>query len=171
MPEGSFRGKRVYRLLGTFFYTGLVPRLPGTAASALAALFCYFLSLLSARWWVYLSLFLFLTLVALLLEGWAKKEFGESDPKPFVIDEAAGFFLARLFLPAGVFWLLASFALFRFFDILKPFPIRNVENLRRGGVVLDDLVAGFFAGVILLVFSFVKLILTTPLTSVPPGGV
>ncbi len=159
------------RFLGTFFYTGFVPRLPGTAGSALALIFCLLLSLVPLHWWVYFSLFLLLALVAFLLEPWAKKEFGASDPRPFVIDEAAGFFLARLFLPAGTFALLLCFILFRFFDILKPFPIRNLENLKRGGIVLDDLAAGFFAGFTVLVVHFVRLILTTSLTSVPSGGV
>ena len=60
--------------------------------------------------------------------------------------------IAMLAAPAGWIWIVAGFALFRFFDILKPWPIRELDHGLGGGVgiMVDDVLAGLFAGIILL---------------------
>ncbi len=92
----------------------------------------------------------------------AETRFGRKDASEVVADETAGVCLpvaAALFAGGGaVFWLLlAAFALFRVFDIAKPFPMRRLEKLPYGwGVLLDDLMAGVYAaaGVIMLAVKF-----------------
>jgi len=76
--------------------------------------------------------------------------FGKKDDPKIVIDEIMGFFITMLWVPRTALFIVAGFILFRFFDILKPFPIRRLEKVRGGfGVVLDDVMAGIFANVIL----------------------
>jgi len=89
---------------------------------------------------------------------------GKSDPGEVVADELAGQAVTFLFSPffvieaasSGQIWLIAAlgFVLFRLFDITKPWPIRKLEKLPNGwGILADDLLAGIFAGIGLLVFS------------------
>lgn len=75
----------------------------------------------------------------------------EHDPGEVVIDEVVGFMVAMTWLPHSWQWLALGFILFRFLDILKPFPIGYVDRKIEGGVgvVADDLVAGILANVIL----------------------
>jgi phosphatidylglycerophosphatase A len=92
------------------------------------------------------------------LAGWAAvrqvlAEGGEQDPGWIVVDEAAGMLLALAALPAGAGWpwVLAAFALFRAFDILKPWPVCWADGLHGAtGVMLDDVLAGAMAGALLL---------------------
>ena len=72
------------------------------------------------------------------------------DPQLVVIDEVAGQWIALLFAPVAWKTLLAGFILFRGFDILKPPPIRQLEQLPEGtGIVLDDVAAGILALVVM----------------------
>jgi len=89
--------------------------------------------------------------------GWAIAHFGSSDPRPFVLDEFAGQWLALLILPIGYHasgWAVAcaaglAFLLFRVFDVIKPPPARQAERLPAGwGILTDDLVAGIYANVV-----------------------
>jgi phosphatidylglycerophosphatase A len=68
---------------------------------------------------------------------------GEKDPSRVVIDEVAGQWLGLLMLPDGTLYIAGAFILFRFLDILKPWPIRQLEQFPKGwGVMLDDMLAG-----------------------------
>ena len=80
---------------------------------------------------------------------------GRKDPPSFVLDEAAGQLVALAAAPPPVApgEVLFAFAAFRLFDIVKPFPARRLEKLRGGwGIALDDVVAGLYAWVALLLF-------------------
>jgi phosphatidylglycerophosphatase A len=74
-----------------------------------------------------------------------------------VIDEVLGYFLAIMFHKVTIPFLLAAFVLFRIYDILKPFPANQVQDVKGGaGVVLDDLVAGLYANATLTLIVFVQ---------------
>jgi phosphatidylglycerophosphatase A len=96
--------------------------------------------------------------LAVALAGWVAvrgvlAQGGEQDPGWIVVDEAAGMLLALAALPAGAGWLwvAAAFALFRAFDILKPWPVSWADGLHGAtGVMLDDVLAGALAGALLL---------------------
>ena len=81
----------------------------------------------------------------------AEKAFGEKDSSRIVIDEAVGYCVSVLALPQNAMYLIAAFLLFRFFDIVKPPPIKDIENRFGGGlgVMLDDVAAGIYTNVIL----------------------
>jgi phosphatidylglycerophosphatase A len=133
------------KILAVFFGLGLVPVLPGTFASAAATLLHVgFLRGLSVPAYSLLVAGLFFLGVA--VSGSTAAALGRLDPGCIVIDEVCGQLIALAFLPPG--WLPAglAFALFRFFDIIKPGPIRRLERLPGGwGIMADDVGAGFAA--------------------------
>lgn len=137
--------KAAARILATFFGLGLVPAAPGTAASAAAVLGYRFV--LHGWPWYVLALFL----GGLFLAGAAASsryaaDLGSSDPGRIVVDEVCGQLLALAFLPPEWLPLLLSFAAFRFFDIIKPWPVRKLEKLSSGwGIMADDVAAGLLA--------------------------
>lgn len=103
---------------------------------------------------------LILSLFSILAAGRAIKLLGNSDPSEVVVDEVLGQLITFAFVPFGIGWplILAGFLLFRLFDIWKPYPINNLQNLPGGlGVCADDIVAGVYAGVCLAVIFAVSL--------------
>ena len=83
------------------------------------------------------------------------KDLGVQDHGAIVWDEFVGFWLTMMFAPAGFLWLLVGFFLFRLFDIWKPWPINYLDKHVHGGlgVMLDDVLAGVFAGLLLYLVS------------------
>lgn len=89
---------------------------------------------------------------------------GKKDPGKVVVDEVAGQFIALMPGPylLGIAWwaALLAFVLFRFFDIVKPYPARKLESLPAGlGIMADDLVAGVYAAVVLMVIVSITSVL------------
>jgi phosphatidylglycerophosphatase A len=79
--------------------------------------------------------------------------FGGKDSPKIVVDEIAGFLVANFASPVELKPALLAFLLFRFFDIIKPFPAGHAERISEGlGVILDDLIAGFYTLVVLRLF-------------------
>lgn len=71
------------------------------------------------------------------------------DPHPIVVDEVVGMWISLLFVPFEWVYFIAAFLAFRFFDIVKPFPARQLEWLRGGwGIMLDDVAAGIYANLV-----------------------
>lgn len=134
--------------MATGFGAGYSPIAPGTLGTLLAIPIYYFLSEMSFPLYeLTLITFFFLSC---WISGQAQQYFGKKDDQRIVIDEMMGFFVAMLWVPQTPLFILVGFILFRFFDILKPFPIRRFEKVGGGfGVVLDDVMAGIFANVIL----------------------
>ncbi len=153
----SERSETVDRLIRTFV-TGLglgyLPLAPGTWAS-LATLVLVF----AVHWLFPLhetillgSLVVLLTIPAVIFSTRFSLSEGDPDPSKVVIDEILGQMLCLLFVPVSAVSLGAGFLLFRFFDIVKPFPVRSSEKLPGGmGIVCDDLIAGLYAGLCLKV--------------------
>jgi len=135
---------------------GLVPYAPGTWGTLLA----FPLYWITAR---YLAPAEFLLLVCMLFGFgiWAcdvtGRAIGMSDHGGMVWDETVAFLLVLFVTPATLYWQGAAFLLFRFFDILKPQPIRYYEKRFRNGfgVMLDDLVAAFYSLVVLAIAKII----------------
>ena len=134
---------------------GYLPWAPGTAGTLVAIPLSLALNRI-----VDASLFLsLLTLAAFIaIATWlcnkGEEIFQAKDCSKIVIDEIAGFLVANFASPAGLKPVALAFLLFRFFDIIKPFPAARAEKLSGGpGVILDDLVAGLYS------FVIVKLVL------------
>jgi phosphatidylglycerophosphatase A len=130
---------------------GLSRYAPGTVGTALAVPFAWLLrGLPVATFWILLA---GLFAMGVYLCGVTSRKLGRHDPGGIVWDEMIGFCLTVALVPREWPWWLAAFALFRFFDILKPWPIRLVEQRVGGGlgIMLDDVIAAVFALITLAV--------------------
>jgi len=139
------------RFVATGGYVGLSPVMPGTFGTLWGVLLVY----LGRGWGWHLHGVLILTAVVLgvFVSGAVVKASQKEDPQEIVIDEAAGFLVSFFLIPFNAFNLILAFLIFRFFDILKPYPISAVDRGVKGGlgVVLDDLLAGVWANILLRV--------------------
>ncbi len=150
---GANAVEKVSLTISSWFFCGLVPGAPGTFGTAAAVVPAFFLGYLPILWrGLIVASF---TGLAIISSSVSASTLKQEDPSVVVIDEVAGYLLAVLLLPQSVVSLGLVFIFFRLFDILKPFPIRQIERKVRGGVgiVLDDLIAGILA------FLLVKAIL------------
>lgn len=134
--------------IATLFGVGRFPIASGTAGSAVTLPLAAGLAWLGPG--VYVTASLLIIGVAIWSAESAESHFGLKDPHDVVIDETAGQLVALALVPLTVGWYAAGFLLFRVFDVLKPFPVRQLERVRGGaGIVLDDLAAGLYANLIL----------------------
>ena len=151
------RGAGVW--IATCFGVGYFPVAPGTAGSAVAVVLVAAFGLLPLsrawHWGLLAGALLSILVVGVWAATAAERFFGRTDPGHVVIDEVAGQIVTLLARPdASWKWLLAGFFLFRFFDIVKPFPARRAEHLPGGwGIMTDDLIAGLYGLAALLVIS------------------
>ena len=138
--------------LATCFKIGHLPIAPGTWGSLVAII----------GWWLWLQYLDPLVFIVLIIAIFAIGVFttntiiahtGEKDPSRIIIDEVAGQWLGLLILPDGMLYIVGAFVLFRFLDIFKPWPIRQMEQFPKGwGVMLDDTLAG------LLTLGFIQVV-------------
>jgi phosphatidylglycerophosphatase A len=145
--------------LATLGPVGLLPVAPGTAASIVGVILVMFLRPLPLEWRGFYGAVAVAAALVFALGVWAagKAEtfYGVTDPGQAVIDEVAGQLVVFLLCPK-VTWLalLAGLALFRVFDVLKPFPARRAERLPGGwGIMTDDLVAGAYGATVLFLLG------------------
>ncbi len=132
-------------LIATAGYVGFVPWAPGTLGSFLGLLLLWPLGAGMAQ----VLATLFLIGAGILIAGRAARVMGAEDPSAIVIDEIAGIATATVLLPSRLLEWAVAFALFRLFDVTKPFPSRRVERLPGGfGIVADDVIAGLYANLL-----------------------
>lgn len=144
------------KIIASFFGVGYFPVAPGTLTSFIVV-FIYKLFLHKMDWPIHLLIFFFLFFIGTFTSSIFSSVLKSKDPRKIVIDEAAGQYLALFQLSSSWFPLLLCFFLFRLFDIIKPFPIKKVETFPKGwGIMLDDLVAALYAGILIYVFYLFK---------------
>ncbi len=148
-PAKRFNLCNKIHLLATGFGSGLAPKAPGTFGT-IAALPFYLMFVYSPSYWF----FIFTAVVCIVgpyICGKAAEDIGVPDHKSIVWDEFAGIFITLCFVPFSWLAVGVGFILFRFFDILKPWPISYLDKHVHGGlgIMIDDIVAGFAAGVAL----------------------
>jgi phosphatidylglycerophosphatase A len=104
---------------------------------------------------------LLITVVITLLGIWSSNEVAKiwgKDPARVVIDEVSGMCISLLFVPVTLKYVIAALILFRFFDIVKPLYIKKIEKLPGGwGIMLDDVLAGVYANLILQAVLWFKI--------------
>jgi len=136
--------------IATFFYSGLLPKAPGTWGTLAALPVAWIIACLTAPVW------LLAAGAGLFLVGWwaaevYERHLGEHDAGEIVVDEAAAVWMLLALAPLN-FWLyVAAFVLFRAFDIFKPWPIKWVDQ-RVGagfGIMIDDVLAALYAAPLL----------------------
>jgi|YelNatPaOPRAMG01_1025707.scaffolds.fasta_scaffold00119_29 phosphatidylglycerophosphatase A len=145
--------KFVVKLISSFFFLGYFPYLAGTLASAVGLILIWFLR---SSFLIYLLVTSLIIILGFITAGQAEIIFKRKDSRKIVIDEVAGIFLSFLSINLDFRSLFLGFFLFRILDGLKVFPAARWERFSGAkGVMLDDLVAGFYTNIILqLVFKF-----------------
>lgn len=145
-------------IIATWFGTGLAPFAPGTVGTFFGLPLAFLIAYINP---VYGGVALFaLLLISVWSSEVASAAMGIKDPGSIVIDEVAGISFALFLIEPTMINVVLAFLLFRFFDILKPWPIKLIDEKIGGGwgIVLDDVLAGIFANIILQI-----LIRTIPL--------
>ena len=96
---------------------------------------------------------LVLLLIAWIAVNQTLKILGEGDHPEIVIDEIIGMMFVASVLPADPYWAIAAFLLFRFFDIVKPYPINKVDRAYKNafGIIFDDMIASGYSIVLILI--------------------
>lgn len=147
-PFPSCRSPAV--LLATWFGSGLLPKAPGTWGSLAALPFAWGIQTLAGN-----AGLLAATVMVFIVGIWASNEtirLAEmNDPGEIVIDEVAGIWLVLAVVPMDISLYAIGFVLFRFFDIIKPWPVSWADRQIKGGlgVMVDDILAGVYGAVIL----------------------
>jgi phosphatidylglycerophosphatase A len=158
--------KKILLFLASGFGSGYSKIFPGGLGALVG--FIVALVLLIFPYFLRLIIILLFTIFSFFIADWAEKYFQKKDPKQVTIDEIAGVLIGSLFIvkygqiilwgfviPAYVLLLFWIFLLFVIFDKLKVFPANIIQQLPGGlGIVLDDLVVGVYAGIIVLLLSF-----------------
>ena len=140
---------RVINTIGSICYAGYFPFAPATFASFVWLLAYLFIP--GGGWLSNPIVLVFVLPVAFYVSREMERMHGE-DSSRIVIDEFAGMQVTFLMLEPSIALGVAGFCLFRFFDIMKPFPINRSQRLGGGaGVVVDDLIAGFYARIVLMI--------------------
>ena len=148
----------------TMFGIGRISKMPGTIASFVTCLFYFFCIILNVNLKVLLIIFLIVLILSIIFINKYSSNFAEIDSKEIVIDEFLGQSIPIFFLYYPIqkgdtenawLYLLVFFILFRFFDILKPFPIYLIDKKMKNGlgVVLDDLLAGIYVIITIALFG------------------
>jgi len=134
--------------------SGLSPKAPGTAGTLLTVPLVYFLQQQPIM--IYAAVTLFVLLTGSWVCGYAANKLQVHDHSGIVYDEVAGFLITMMFAPKGWWWMLLGFALFRFFDAVKPWPISWLDKNVHGGfgIMVDDVLAGLISLGCLLLISF-----------------
>lgn len=135
--------------------SGLSPFAPGTAGTFIAVPLYLLISELPITW--YLSVVVVGFVIGIYLCGATSRALGVHDHSGIVWDEIIGFFITMIWVPVTWYWILAGFLLFRFFDVVKPWPIRQADKQVQGGfgIMIDDVLAGIYALICLQLLVFI----------------
>ena len=153
---------RLVRFIVTFFYIGNAKIAPGSIASLVTTLifYCFAKHLIS---YLFIIIILITSILAFFAVSIYTYELSEKDRSEIVIDEVIGQSIALLPLlffeqtnPPQLFMCIISLLFFRFFDIVKPYPINKFDRMNNTfGVIFDDVLAGIFSALLLIfVLSF-----------------
>lgn len=153
LPESIW--KNPWHFIAFGFGTGAIPIAPGTFGTLIAIpLYLYFSTY---SHWIYLVFTIAFTIFSIWLCEKVSREIQVHDHQGMCIDEVVGYLVTMYHAPYGWGWIITGVILFRIFDILKPWPIRQIDDHVKGGVgmILDDVVAGIFSCFIIQTLSWV----------------
>ncbi len=144
--------KKFAVLIATFFNVGKFPIAPGTLASLITTIVVFLFNyLFSPDPIVMISAIVIIFFAGIVPARIAEEHYGQKDPHAIVIDEVPGQMISLLFLPAvlstkSIAAYIAGFFIFRFFDILKPPPVKQADRIKGGfGIMFDDILAGLYS--------------------------
>ena len=159
--------KKINKLLSTFFGYGYLTKIPGTITSAVTTIFIYVAYEILEYKDLKFSIIFFILLLfySFYAVKDSEKEFHNKDPRQIVIDEVLGQSMPLILLlylsktnqiniSIEIYYIL-SFIFFRFFDILKPFPVSYFDKYHKNyfGIIMDDIMAGLYTMVLIYLIS------------------
>ena len=159
--------KKINVLLSTFFGYGYLTKIPGTVTSAVTTIFIYIAYEILGYTDLKFSIIFFLLLFfySFYAVKDSETEFKNKDPRQIVIDEVLGQSMPLIFIlylnknnqlnvPIEIYYFL-SFIFFRFFDILKPFPVNYFDKNYKNyfGIIMDDIMAGLYSMLLIYLLS------------------
>jgi phosphatidylglycerophosphatase A len=146
---------RFITYIATLGFIGYLPLAPGTFGTILA-----FLTIIILNPSVYFHILIVLTIIpiGIISSHHAEILLQEKDSRHIIIDEFCGYFFSLILIPVTASSAFIAFFLFRFFDILKPFPIRTIESSLSGGIgiMADDIMAAVYTNIILHILSRIQ---------------
>lgn len=137
--------KSLIIFLSTGAYAGCSPVVPGTVGTLWGVVIAYFTAGLTP--YAQAAVIAGICVASIFVASEGVKVFNIKDPPGIVCDEICGFLVSMFLIPLTIFNAILVFLLFRFFDILKPYPVNLIDRRLEGGagVVLDDVAAGIYA--------------------------
>ena len=144
----------VLKYIATLGFIGYLPVAPGTFGS-LAAFILFIL--LKPSVFIHLTILFIIIPIGIISSHHAERVLNAKDSRHIVIDEFCGYLISVLFIPRSMGYAITAFFLFRFFDILKPFPIRKIESVLSGGkgIIADDIAAALYTNLILQIWKLI----------------
>jgi phosphatidylglycerophosphatase A len=145
----------ILKHIATLGFIGYLPLAPGTFGTIFAVLLFI---VLKPSALFHILLLLIIIPIGIISAHRAEILLHERDSMHIIIDEFCGYFFSLILIPAGVSSALIAFFLFRFFDILKPFPIRTIESSLSGGIgiMADDIMAAMYTNIILQILRMIN---------------
>lgn len=144
------------KLVSSLFFIGYIPFMPGTIGSAVTVvLLWYFKDTLTPYFLPefahnFILLYCALIGISIFFANNAEQLYGKSDPGQIIIDECLGQLITFFLLPLSIPVLILGLCYFRFFDIVKPFPVYKFEQIEDGtGIIMDDVIAGILSNIAL----------------------
>lgn len=140
--------KKIVEIVASCFYVGYIPGAPGTYGSLFALFFISQFSILTQNYSV-----IFFIIIGLIFSTLMERQTGKEDDQRIVIDEFVGMLITFYYVTPNLLYLAIGFVLFRLYDIYKPYPIMKIQKLPSGfGIMLDDILAGVYARIVLHIF-------------------
>jgi phosphatidylglycerophosphatase A len=155
-PDIKLLLSHTIHFLSLGFGSGLAPKAPGTLGTVIGLPLYYLITSYAVNVQLLIIAILFVSGIYFCQK--TGDALGVSDHGGIVWDEIVAMMLVLVFTPAQWIWWLVAFALFRLFDIWKPFPIRQLDaNIKGGlGVMVDDLLAAIYAIIVLKVLLWIS---------------
>jgi phosphatidylglycerophosphatase A len=143
------------KYIATLGFIGYMPFAPGTFGTLAAVVF---MIILKPSVSLHIALTVFFIIAGILSSDKTEKFLGQKDSRHIVIDEFTGYMSSLLFLPLSWGYIIAAFILFRFFDILKPPPLRRLEDVFNGGfgIMADDIGAAVYTNLMLQLWKLLN---------------
>ncbi len=144
----------VLKYIATLGFIGYSPFAPGTFGSLAA--FAFYV-LLKPNTFSHILILCLLIPIGVVSSHYTEKFLDVKDSRHIIIDEFCGYLLSVVLLPFSYTDAVIAFFLFRFFDILKPFPIKKIESILSGGkgIMADDMMAAIYTNLILQAWKFI----------------
>lgn len=167
-PGSKLPTSKIWWWIATWFGSGLAPKASGTFGTIAALPFAFIIQYYFRDYGLLIA-----TIIIFSVGWWASNEYmkyypQKHDPKQIVVDEVAGIWLLLSVLPFSWQGYFAGFVLFRFFDVLKPYPISLADRKIKGGfgVMFDDILAAIYSLLIIAAFLILDIICPSCINSI-----